>query len=116
ASVTKPDHVFVFGRVGDKPFVGDFDGDSFDTIGVHRPSTGQVLIRNHLSAGWADLSFIYGRAGDQLVAGDWDEDGIDTVAVYRPKWGVLYIRNSNTAGNAHGTFDVGFLKTLVAVD
>ncbi|HLT96019.1 MAG TPA: L,D-transpeptidase family protein [Acidimicrobiia bacterium] len=111
-SVKFPDHSFVFGRVGDKPFVGDFDGNGTDSIGLHRPSTGEVFMRNTISAGWADLSFIYGRAGDQLVAGDWNGDGRDTVAVYRPSWGVLFIKNKNSAGNADGTFDVGFLKNV----
>ena len=34
------DFSFIFGDPGDKPFVGDFNGDGIDTIGLHRESTG----------------------------------------------------------------------------
>jgi lipoprotein-anchoring transpeptidase ErfK/SrfK len=115
ASVTQPDRSFVFGRIGDKPFVGDFDGDGKDSLGLHRPSTGEVFIRHDLSAGWADLQFIYGRPGDQLVAGDWNGDDTDSVAVYRPSWGVLFVKNKNKAGAADATFDVGFLSGVSAL-
>ena len=33
---------YLFGNPGDKPFVGDFDGDGEDTVGLHRESTGLV--------------------------------------------------------------------------
>ena len=91
---------FVFGNPGDKPFVGDFDGDGVDTLGLHRESTGLMYFRNTLDTGIADSQFIYGDPGDVVAAGDWDGDGDDTVAVYRPGDQTLYLRFSNTQGPA----------------
>ncbi len=91
---------FEFGNPGDVPFVGDFDGDGVDTVGLYRESTGFVYFRNSLSTGNADLAFFYGNPGDQILAGDWDGDGDDTVAVYRPSSGRLYVSLDNAAGTA----------------
>jgi len=78
------DYSFAFGNPGDKPFVGDFDGDGVDTIGLHRESSGLVYFRNSNTTGIADSQFIFGDPGDQIIAGDWIGAGKDTVAVYRP--------------------------------
>jgi len=94
------DYSFLFGNAGDKPFVGDFNGDGVDTVGLHRESSGLVYFRNSNTTGVADSQFIYGDPGDMLVAGDWDGDGDDTIGVYRPTNGVFYLRNSNTQGVA----------------
>jgi hypothetical protein len=91
---------FVFGNPGDKPFVGDFDGDGADTLGLHRESTGLMYFRDTLDTGIAHSQFIYGDPGDVVAAGDWDGDGDDTVAVYRPSDRNLYLRFSNTQGPA----------------
>ncbi len=101
------DFSFYFGNPGDVPFVGDFDGDGIDTIGLHRASTGLVYFRDSLSDGVADLSFIYGNPGDVILAGDWDGDGYDTVAVYRPSAGRIYVNLSNAATAADYTLFVG---------
>jgi hypothetical protein len=66
---------YVFGDPGDKPFVGDFDGDGVETVGLHRESTGLVYFRNSHSQGNADAQFIFGDPGDRLIAGDWNADG-----------------------------------------
>lgn len=95
------DYSFVFGNPGDVPFVGDFDGDGRDTVGLYRQSSGFVYFRNSLSTGIADLDFYYGNPGDVILAGDWDGDGDDTVAVYRPSDGRVYVnlRNAPTAAD-----------------
>jgi hypothetical protein len=110
------DFSFLFGNVGDKPFVGDFDGDGDDTIGLHRESTGLVYFRNSNSTGKAQFQFIYGNPGDKIVAGDWDGDGDDTVGVYRPSTGMFYVRNSNSAGNANSQVYVGTQSGVVAIN
>jgi hypothetical protein len=115
-SLGAAEYSFFFGNPGDKPFVGDFDGDGVDTIGLHRESTGLVYFRNTNTTGVADFSFIYGDPGDVLVAGDWDGDGIDTVGVYRPSNGMIYFRNSNTAGVADASLYAGDYTGLVAID
>jgi hypothetical protein len=94
------DVAYVFGNPGDTPFVGDFDGDGVDTVGLHRASTGLVYFRNTHTQGIADNHFIFGDPGDRFVAGDWNHDGIDTPAVYRPSNTTHYFRFANTQGNA----------------
>ncbi|MGH8872204.1 MAG: glycoside hydrolase family 26 protein [Acidimicrobiia bacterium] len=110
------DFSFLFGNPGDKPFVGDFNGDGVDTVGLHRESTGLVYFRNSNSTGVADNQFIYGDPGDKLVAGDWDGDGDDTIGVYRPSNGIFYLRNSNNQGNADAWAFAGSYTGLAALD
>jgi hypothetical protein len=110
------EYSFVFGNPGDKPFVGDFDNDGFDTIGLHRESTGLVYFRNSNSTGIADSQFIYGDPGDKIVAGDWDGNGTDTIGVYRPGNGIFYLRNSNTQGNADAWALAGSYTGLAALN
>ncbi len=98
---------FVFGNPGDEPIVGDWDGDGDDTIGVRRPSTGQILQRNTNSAGVADNSFVFGNPGDAWVAGDWDGNPTDTPGGFRSPEAKVYLRNSNTAGLADTSFFFG---------
>ncbi len=92
---------FTFGSPGDVPFVGDFDGDGIDEIGLRNPRTGRVLLKWNLSDGPADAEFIYGLSGDIPIAGDWNGDGTDTIALYRPSSGMWYLRLTNTTGVAH---------------
>ena len=89
------DFSFVFGNPGDVPFVGDFNGDGIDTVGLYRQSTGFVYFRDSLAPGMADFEFFYGDPGDVILAGDWDGDGDDTVAVYRPSDGHVYVNLEN---------------------
>jgi Peptidase family M23 len=104
---------FGFGNVGDKPFVGDFDGDGIDTIGLHRESSGYVYFRNSLTSGVAEFEFYFGDPGDVLLAGDWDGDGDDTVGVYRPSKGSLYLKFENSAGVADATVvSAGFVGAV----
>ena len=109
------EYSFLFGVAGDKPFVGDFNGDAVDTVGLHRESTGLVYFRDANTTGVAEFEFIYGDPGDKLVAGDWDGDGNDTVGVYRPSTGLFHIRNSNTQGNADATYDAGDFTGVIAL-
>jgi hypothetical protein len=95
------DFSFDFGNPGDKPFVGDFDGDGTDEVGLHRESTGFVYYRNSLTTGVADNEFFFGDPGDRFVAGDWGiVDGVDTPGLFRPGNATFYFRHSNTQGFA----------------
>jgi hypothetical protein len=99
---------FLFGDPGDKPFVGDFDGDGIDTVGLHRESTGFVYFRNSLTTGIADDSFFFGNPGDRFVTGDWGVvDRTDTPGLFRPSDFTFYFRHSNTQGNADSQFAFG---------
>lgn len=107
AGLGAADHSFGFGDPGDKPFVGDFDGNGVDEVGLHRESTGRVYFRFSLTTGIADRDFIYGDPGDFLVAGDWDGDGSDSPAIFRPSDGNWYLRLSNTPGYANHVIGFG---------
>ncbi len=98
---------YFFGNPGDKPFVGDFDGDGRDTVGLHRETTGLVYFNNEHRSQAADSQFIFGDPGDRIVAGDWDGDGTDSPALYRPSNGMVYLKLTNTAGVADGQFYAG---------
>jgi hypothetical protein len=95
---------YVFGNPGDKPFVGDFDGDGIETVGLHRESTGFVYFRNTHTQGIADAEFFFGDPDDRFVAGDWTGDGTFTPALFRPGDTTFYFRFTNTQGNADNQF------------
>jgi subtilisin family serine protease len=98
---------YYFGNPGDKPVVGDFDGDGVATIGLHRESTGFVYFRQTHTEGVADGEFFFGDPGDRLVAGDWLATGIETVTVFRPADATFYMRHSNTQGVADAVLPWG---------
>ena len=99
------DYSFLFGDAGDKPVVGDWDGDGIDEIGLHRESTGFFYYRNSLTTGIADGQFYFGDPGDRFVAGDWGiVDGADTPGLFRPSNLTFYFRHTLTQGNADSQF------------
>ncbi len=95
---------YVFGDPGDKPFVGDFNGDGEETVGLHRESTGLVYFRNSHTQGNADSQFIFGDPGDRLIAGDWNDDGMFSPTLFRPGNTTMYFRYTNSQGNADAQF------------
>jgi hypothetical protein len=94
------DYFFEFGNPSDIPFVGDFDGDGIDEIGIYRGATRKVYLKWELAGGGADAEFAFGEPGDIPIAGDWNGDGIDTVALYRPSNGYWYFTLTNSGGSA----------------
>jgi VanW like protein len=106
------DFSFQFGNPGDIPFVGDFDADLVDSVGLHRRSTGTLYFANLLSEGPADSQFVYGIPADVMFMGDWNGDETDTVAIFRPVEGRFYLRDSNTPGAADLTFPYGAKRML----
>jgi hypothetical protein len=95
---------YVFGDPGDKPFIGDFNGDGKETAGLHRESTGLVYFRNSHTQGNANAQFYFGDPGDRLIAGDWNADGMFSPGLYRPSNTTMYFRYTNTQGNANFQF------------
>jgi SpoIID/LytB domain protein len=91
---------FYFGNPKDIPFIGDWNGNGIDTVGLYRESAGFLFLRHTNTQGVADVDIYYGNPGDLPVAGDWNGDGIDTVGIYRPSQSRFYLRNTNTQGNA----------------
>jgi len=92
------DRTYIFGVAGDKPFVGDFNGDGIETVGLHRESTGLIYYLNTHPTGSppADVQYVYGDPGDRLVAGDWVVvDGKWSPALYRSSNATFYFRDDN---------------------
>lgn len=107
-AVLEPQFDYYFGIPGDKPYVGDFDGDGIDTLGLHRESSGFVYFRDTHTQGFADSEFFYGIPNDRLASGDFNGNGVDTLVVFRPSENKLYFRNSNTLGIADVEFIFGY--------
>ncbi len=115
AGLGAADFSFVFSDPGDAPFVGDFDGDGVDTVGLHRQSTGRVYFRNSLSTGIADADFVYGNPGDVIIAGDWTGDGVDTVGIFRPADIAFYLNYANARGVADETILMDWTGSMLPV-
>ncbi len=102
------DFNYVFGNPGDNPFVGDFDADLVDEVGLHRESTGLVYFRLTHSQGNADRQFIFGDPGDKIVSADWGiVDGIETPGLFRPSSCNIFLRYTNSQGIADRTMVLG---------
>ncbi len=102
------DFDFLFGNPGDKPVIGDWDGDGIDELGLHRESTGFFYWRETLDTGPGDGNIFFGDPGDRFVAGDWGVvDGKDTPAVFRPSNQMFFLRDTLTQGVADDQFPFG---------
>jgi hypothetical protein len=101
------EYSYLFGNPGDKPFMGDWNGDGVDTPGLRRDSNGFVYLRDSNTQGVGEIEYFYGNNGDVVFAGDWDGDGDDTLGLYRPSNGTVYLRNTNSTGIADFSFFVG---------
>ena len=93
-----------FGVAGDIPFIGDWDRDGKDELGVFRspyppypaenPGTNAFYCDRELTGNQHELGeigndgkpkpYTYGDLKDYPVIGDWDGDGDDDIGVYRP--------------------------------
>ena len=89
------ERVVQFGRPGDVPVVGDWDGDGRTDLGVYRPSEHTF----YLSIGASGITAIRRRAtagpAARPLAGDWDGNGVDTVAMFDPETRSLLWATSN---------------------
>jgi hypothetical protein len=59
---------FFFGKAGDIPLVGDWNGDGTDDAGVFRSSLENRYL-NYNKKGVADKTFPFGKSGDSAVVG-----------------------------------------------
>ncbi|HMC70237.1 MAG TPA: hypothetical protein VKJ07_13865, partial [Mycobacteriales bacterium] len=86
-----------FGAAGDKPVVGDWNGDGNDDIGVLHGDTFSLLLGLDPSDPVLTVTMPPGVTG-QPVAGDWNGDGIDTVGVFGDgTWTVLQHNRTGAA-------------------
>src|SRR5947207_2778144 len=91
--------VFVYGGVGWRPVVGDWNGDGVTTVGVVDPN-GVWYLRNENSAGPPDVAapFAYGAPGWIPVVGDWNGTGHTGIGMFDPSTGTWYLRNEDSPG------------------
>jgi hypothetical protein len=82
---------FIYGRPGDVPVIGDWNGNGTQTQGTFR--AGAWRFKNALTGGSGHYSRRYGRLGDRPVVGDWNGDGIQTIGVQR---GNLFLLSDST--------------------
>lgn len=90
-------HAFAHGGgAGDRPVVGDFNGDGSDDVAIMRESTpggNKWYINLTKTYGYTWGPWYVGSPGDIPVAGDWDGDGFDSIGVWRPGTGEWYLKN-----------------------
>jgi hypothetical protein len=103
------DATFVFGRPGDIPVVGDWNGDSHTKVGIFRNVNGLgefVLDTNGdrvFDAG--DQVFFFGLGTDHPIVGDWDGSGRSKIGVVRDNGQGTLVFSLDFNGD--GVFDVG---------
>ncbi len=88
---------FQWGKSGDIPVGGDYDGDKRTDFTVYRASQGIWYINQ--SRFGDSLAVRWGASEDKPVPADYDYDGVTDIAVYRPSNGVWYIRRSSDNAN-----------------
>jgi hypothetical protein len=73
-----------FGKAGDIPVTGDWDGNGITKIGVVRSNTTWLLdASGDGKFGAGDLTYTFGKAGDVPITGDWDGDLATEIGVVR---------------------------------
>jgi PKD repeat protein len=96
---------FQFGKSGDIPAVGDWDGNGISDAGVFRPLAGSWYM-DTTKTGVVTKTFRFGKSGDMPVVGDWDGNGISDAGVFRPLAGSWYMDTTKT-GVVNKTFQFG---------
>ena len=75
-----PSYVMAYGgKRGDKPLLGDWNGDGVKTPGIRRGTA--FYLTNSLSPGHPYAAFHWGRASDVPLVGDWNGNGVDSLGL-----------------------------------
>jgi serine-aspartate repeat-containing protein C/D/E len=104
---------FKFGRFGETPVVGDWNGDGITDLGVFKDGSWRLTTVLNNKGTEDDLSppvgFTFGQAGDIPVVGDWNGDGTSEVGVFKDGiWHLDYNANHQWDGPAGGDRQYGF--------
>jgi len=92
------DRIEVMGASGDIPFIGDWNGDGTDELGLRRTN---VFSRFFLDTDGdnritgADRQFFMGATTDIAIKGDWNGDGTDEVGLFRPSNNQFFLDMDN---------------------
>ena len=95
-----------FGKAGDQPVTGDWNGTGKEGIGIFRASSGlwaltdAVPFNRYVCGNSMTCLGPFGIAGDLAVAGDWTGSGKSRIGVFRPSTGYWYLDI-----NGNGTWD-----------
>jgi uncharacterized protein YkwD len=89
--------VVSWGKNGDVPVPGDYNGDGVSDLAVFRPSTNTWEIRTP-----TPQSVKWGEAGDIPVPADYDGNGTTDVAVFRPATGTWFLRTATPTAPSWG--------------
>ena len=102
------DILMTFGKAGDIPVVGDWDGTGTMRVGVFRSGKWYLDMNNdHVFDPLSDATFTFGKPGDIPVVGNWDGTGTTRVGVFRNgKW-YLDMNNDHVFGLSDTTFSFG---------
>lgn len=84
----------VWGKAGDIPQVGDYDGDGQIDPSVFRPSTGDWHILISSTRFTTYVTVHWGVTGDIPTAGDYEGAGVTQIAVFRPWTGEWFVYGS----------------------
>ncbi len=94
--------VFAYGAIGDKPIVGDWNGDGVTTIGVYRPSDTTFRLRNTNNSGLADyaaFTITGGLSTDIPIAGNWTNSPTGAgVGLFTPSTRTFKLKNTKASG------------------
>ncbi|WP_344188798.1 hypothetical protein, partial [Acrocarpospora corrugata] len=100
-------YTFLYGNPYAVPFVGDWDGDGKDNVGVRMGNVFYMRTSPVTTATETTQSVAYGDAPMIPLAGDWDGDGKDTVSAYDPASARFFISNNPASGQAQYSFLYG---------
>ena len=102
------DRYFEFGYSDDTPIIGDWNGDGYDEIGVHRPvgNAGYFIQDFNGNGYWdgGDRYFEFGYGSDTPIIGDWNGSIGDEIGVHRAVGNAGYFIQDF---NGNGSWDGG---------
>ena len=79
------------GETGDKPLLGDWNGDGRTKVGIYRSSAGLFAEDYNGDLTWnqgVDRAGVFGSPGGRPVVGDWTGTGVIRVGVF---FGINYL-------------------------
>ncbi|MCA9092272.1 MAG: hypothetical protein KDA68_02200 [Planctomycetaceae bacterium] len=98
------DVIYNFGIAGDKPVVGDWNGDGFDSIGVVRNANWYLDLNGNgvWNGAVTDGLYSFGAVSDTPIVGDWNGDRIDDIGVVRSGYWYLDLSGNRIWGGLAG--------------
>ena len=89
-----------FGKSGDLPIAGNWDGNGTWEIGVRRPGSAKFLLR---MPDGSVQKVVLGDANDVPVTGDWDGNGVTDLGVYDQATAMFTLLQTDPMGVAFTT-------------